>query len=297
MARLLLVDGHSFAYRAFFAIRNLNAPDGTPTNAIYGFISMVARIQQQAQPTHLAVVWDGGLDANRMEALPGYKAQRPEMPDALARQIEAIHEFERAAGMVGIKRVGVEADDLIAGFARRAVAHGMSVVIASPDKDFFQLVSDRIGLLNPADKTGTLWGAAEVIAKTGVRPDQIVDWLSLVGDSVDNIGGVVGVGPKTAARLLQEFGSVAEIYRNLERVGSEKLRAALLTAEAAVHRNQEIVRLREDLGSEVPLEAFVAAPGNPSVLGELFQRWGFRSLLAGLNLKGKSQPDLFTDVS
>jgi DNA polymerase-1 len=293
MSTLLLIDGHAFAYRAFYAIRNLNAPDGQPTNAIYGFISMVSRMRQRTQPTHLAVVWDGGLDEKRVGALPAYKAQRPEMPEELSQQIEAIHEYERAAGLGSIVREGMEADDLIAGLARRALEQGMSVVVASPDKDFFQLVSDRLRLLNPADKTGALWGDAEVLAKTGVRPAQIVDWLSLLGDVVDNIGGVPGVGPKTAARLLQEFGSVDEIYRQLDRVSSEKLRSALAAAESVVRRNQGVVRLREDLDVGVTVASLVPAAADAPALGALFSRWGFRSFFAELKLASAGQTDLF----
>lgn len=297
MSTLLLIDGHAFAYRAFYAIRNLSAPDGTPTNGIYGFISMVSRLRQKVQPTHLAVVWDGGLDEGRMESLPAYKAQRPEMPDDLSGQIEAIHEYQRAAGLVGIQRAGVEADDLIAGLARRGVAAGLAVVIASSDKDFFQLVSDRVGLLNPADKTGAIWREAEVVAKTGVRPAQIVDWLSLLGDVVDNIDGVPGVGPKTAARLLQEFGTIEGIYRQLDQVSSEKLRAALAAAEPVVRRNQRIVRLRDELDAGVEIGALVPTAGDPPALGGLFRRWGFRSLLAELKLAPSEQADLFAAPS
>jgi DNA polymerase-1 len=144
----------------------------------------------------------------------------------------------------------VEADDYIACLARRASDAGMTVVIASSDKDFMQLVSARVGLLNPNDKSGTVWTDGQVRAKAGVEPSQIVDWLSLMGDSVDNIPGVPGVGPKTAAELLKQFGSVAALYGRLDEVKSEKLRAALRGAADAVRRNRELVRLRDDLPCE-----------------------------------------------
>src|SRR5205823_58036 len=144
-------------------------------------------------------------------------------------------------------RDGVEADDYIACVARHAAAAGMTVVIASSDKDFMQLVSGRVGLFNPHDKTETIWTDEQVRAKTGVEPSQIVDWLSLIGDSVDNISGVPGVGPKTAADLLQQFVSVAAIYQRLADVRSERLRASLQAAAEVVRRNQGLIRLRDDL--------------------------------------------------
>src|SRR5271156_3580187 len=219
--RLLIVDGHAFAYRAFFAIRSLSAPDGAATNAIYGFIRMLGRMQPKVRPSHLAVVWDGGLAAERMTLLPEYKAQRPEMPRDLEKQLDQIVAYLHAAGIVSVLQDSCEADDIIAALTRQAVAHGLEVVIASSDKDFMQLVSPEVHLLNPQDKTDTLWGAEEVRAKTGVEPTQIVDWLSLTGDAVDNIPGVTGVGPKTATELLRQFGSIDSLYSRLEEVRSD----------------------------------------------------------------------------
>src|SRR5689334_6865172 len=151
-ARLLIVDGHAYAYRAFHAIRSLNAPDGSPTNAIYGFIKMLSKMQGTLQPTHQRVVWDGGLCAERMKALPEYKSQRPPMPDGLERQLPEIEAYLEAANVPSFMNEGVEADDWIASQAHRAQDAGVEVVIASADKDFLQLVSPRVGLLNPNDK-------------------------------------------------------------------------------------------------------------------------------------------------
>lgn len=280
MKRLLIVDGHAYAYRAFHAIRELRSPAGQPTNAIYGFIKMLGKLRGTVQPTHLMVVWDGGLSAERVAALPAYKAQRPVMPEDLATQIDGINEYLAAAGVAWFCGEGIEADDYIAGLAVRAVAAGLEVVIASSDKDFMQLVGAGIGLLNPNDKSEKVWGAAQVREKTGVEASQIVDWLSLVGDSVDNIPGVPGVGPKTAADLLGQFGSIASLYERLAEVRSPRIRGALASAAAAVRRNQELVRLRDDLpGAFDPAELVERAPRN-EVLAGLFRRWGFRGMLA-----------------
>jgi DNA polymerase-1 len=280
--RLLIVDGHAYAYRAFHAIRGLRSPAGAPTNAIYGFVKMLAKMRAVVGPTHLMVVWDGGLSAERTAVLPEYKAQRPEMPDDLKPQLDEIASYLKAAGVASFCRDGVEADDYIACLARRAADAGMAAVIASADKDFMQLVSARVGLLNPGDKSETVWTDAQVRAKTGVAPSQIVDWLSLMGDSVDNIPGVSGIGPKTAADLLNQFGSVAELFRRLDEVKSEKVRGALRGSADAVRRNRELVRLRDDLPCDFSAAELAEKPADAGRLRELFARWGFKGMLAAL---------------
>jgi DNA polymerase-1 len=191
--RLLIIDGHAFAYRAFYGIRGLTSPAGRPTNAIYGFISMLAKLEAQVLPTHAVVVWDGGLDAGRVESLDDYKGQRDPMPDDMEVQLDSMVEYLEAEGWASVCDDGVEADDRIGQLAKRAEGEGYEVAIASSDKDFLQLINDRVKMWNPADKSGVPMDAEAVVAKTGVRPEQIVDWLSLVGDAADNIPGVPGV--------------------------------------------------------------------------------------------------------
>jgi DNA polymerase-1 len=286
---LLIIDGHAYAYRAFHAIRHLRSPSGQPTNAIYGFVKMLAKMRATVEPTHLIVVWDGGLSAVRMAALPEYKAHRPEMPDDLKPQLDEIAGYLGAAGVASFCRDGVEADDYIACLARRAAGAGMMVVIASSDKDFMQLVSPQVGLLNPNDKSEAIWTDEQVRAKTGVEPAQIVDWLSLMGDSVDNIRGVPGVGPKTAADLLKQFGSVENLFHRLDEVKSERLRAALRDSTAAVRRNRELVRLH-DLPCDFSSDELAPKPADAGRLRELYRRWGFKGMLAALEeLSGERQ--------
>ena len=291
--KLLLVDGHAYGYRGFHAIRQLNAPDGSPTNAIFGFIKMLGKMRTIIAPSHLAVIWDGGLYADRVAAHPEYKAQRPPMPEGLARQLDGIVEYLGAAGIPSWCRDGVEADDWIAAAARRGADEGASVVIASSDKDFMQLVTPQIGLLNPNDKTDRVWTSDEVMVKTGVRPEQIVDWLSLIGDSVDNIPGVPGVGPKTATELLRRFGSADALYQHLNEIVSERLRQNLTVSRGVVQRNQELIRLRDDVGA--PFRLTDAVPGREDTgrLIGLFERWGFRSMRQELEARsGPTQGEL-----
>jgi DNA polymerase-1 len=279
----MIVDGHAYAYRAFHAIRGLRSPSGVATNAIYGFVKMLAKMRAAVRPTHLIVVWDGGLSATRMAALPEYKAHRPEMPDDLKPQLDEIVSYLKAAGIASFCRDGVEADDYIACLARRASDAGMTVVIASSDKDFMQLVSARVGLLNPNDKSETVWTDEQVRAKSGVDSSQIVDWLSLMGDAVDNIPGVPGVGPKTAADLLKQFGSVAELFQRLDEVKSEKIRGALRGSVEAVRRNLTLVRLQDDLPCDFSPAELAGKPADAGRLRELFARWGFNGMLAALD--------------
>ena len=280
--RLLIVDGHHFAYRAFYAIRSMNAPDGFPTNAIYGFIKTLERMRERVKPTHIAVIWDGGLDEERLESLEDYKAERDPMPDDMEIQLDGIVQWLEATGIFTWCQDGVEADDIIGTLAWQAEADGFTIVIASADKDFFQLINPNIRVLNPNDKTGTLWGDSQVEAKTGVLPHQIIDWISLMGDSVDGIPGVQGVGSKTAAKLLSEHGTVGAIYEKLNSIASEKLRNRLAEAENDVRRNQKLVGLKKIPQWDESLSDLRPKPRDVAALEGLYRKWNFKSKLEEL---------------
>jgi len=291
--QLLLVDGHCYAYRAFFGMAPLSSPSGQPTNAIYGFIRMLSRMQARLRPSHLLVVWDGGLAQERQALLPEYKSQRAEMPAGLRLQLDDIMQYLRAACIASWVKEGCEADDCIAATAAQAVEAGLPVVIASSDKDFMQLVSDQVKLLVPHDKSEVLWDTAQVVLKTGVRPAQIVDWLSLTGDAVDNIPGVRGVGPKTAANLMRQFGSVEVLYRSLKELKSDRLRSGLLAAEDQVRRNQQLVGLKKDMSPAFSLEELAVKESDAEELRRLYSGWGFKNLLASLEETLLRTGDLF----
>lgn len=240
--RLLLVDGLAGAYRFFYAIRGLTTAAGEPTNAVYGFVRMMQQLARTWNPTHWAVVFDGGTPPARLALVPEYKANRKPMPDALRAQLPILNAYLDAAGIPGVRLDACEADDVIATLARRAADAGCDVRIATGDKDLFQLVDDHVRIVSMAGETKIMDEAA-VQEKTGVPPSNIPDWLALTGDNADNIKGVPGIGPKTAAKLLCEFGGLQQVYARLDEVQSQKVRQVLDANRNIVERNLKMVRL------------------------------------------------------
>lgn len=283
--KLLLVDAFSLIYRAFYAIRELNAPDGSPVNALFGFTKMVRKLLATHAPTHAAVAFDRGAPRRRLSVLPSYKEQRPPTPPALEAQLDGIREVLEAMRLFVAEIEGEEADDIIATLAVRAAANQFEVLIASQDKDFVQIVGPCIRLLRPDREETVAVGPEEVRRQFGVKPEQFVDYLSLVGDAVDNIPGVPGIGPKTAAELLRQHGSLDELLAHPERVQKPKLRGVLVEAAARLRQNRELIRLETNLELPWPLEAMQLRAANEERLRELFARYGFRSLLAELDNK------------
>lgn len=284
--RLLLVDGHYYAYRSFFAIQGLKNSKGEPTNAVFGFVKALRKMLADLKPDLVGVVWDAGLPERRMELLPSYKQQREETPDDLDVQFPVIEEAVASLGAHNLSLKGHEADDLIAAYAAAARKERADIVIATNDKDIYALVDarTRIYSTNKSDvgesKEGfALLGNTEVEAKWGVPPEKIPDVLALTGDAVDNIPGVEGVGPKTAAKLVLEHGSVAALLDKPAAIKNEKLRAKLEASAARVRDNMELVRLDEDLPLPVPLEDLKVAPDFAAVAA-LAKKCEFRSLLA-----------------
>jgi len=274
----LIVDAMALAYRAFHAIPPLHAPDGTPTNMLLGFAKALRHLQERFKPTHLVVISDGGLPAHRMELLPSYKAQRAPMPDELKRQLPFLDAFLDAARIVRLRLDGEEADDVMATLARAAEQRRYRVVMASNDKDLFQLLTDRVSMVAPV-KDALLMGPAEVEAKIGVPPSLVPAWLSLTGDAVDNIPGVPGIGPKTAAKLLQEHGSLDSLLANLAQVKGERMQSALRESADAIRRNLAMVTLHTDVPGLPDLDALRLQPPDVPALQALQSRLGMTSLV------------------
>ena len=211
---LYLVDGSGFIFRAFHALPLMTRPDGTPVNAVLGFTNMLMKLLAEMRAEALAVVFDAKRETFRNQIYPAYKATRPEPPEELKPQFALIREATAAFNVPALELEGFEADDLIATYARLARAEGRAVTIVSSDKDLMQLVRPGVSLYDPLKYRPI--GPAEVIEKFGVPPERIVDYLALVGDAVDNVPGVDKVGPKTAAKLIQQYGSLDEVMAHAD---------------------------------------------------------------------------------
>ncbi len=279
--RLLILDGHNIVYRSFFAIPRLAAPDGRPSNALFGFLRAFQVLCKDSSPSHVCVVFDGGLPAERLGRLESYKAQRPPMPEDLRSQIPAIESWLACIRVCTLRLEGEEADDMIASLATRAAVDGAEVRIASNDKDLYQLVSNTIRLVSPSIAPDLI-GPEEVVRRTGVPPEHVTEWLALTGDASDNIPGVPGIGPKTAARLLTDFGSLDALWNRLEMVRPERIRRLLSDHRVTVERNLALMTLRRDLPLPMDWRSCVLSAPDVEHLRAFYQEWGFQSLLRGL---------------
>src|ERR1700680_1897598 len=283
---LVLVDGSSYVYRAFHALPPLSNSRGEPTGAVLGVLNMLLKFLKDYQPRRIAVVFDAPGKTFRDELFAEYKAQRPSMPDDLRAQIEPLLQMIRAQGLPLLRVPGVEADDVIGTLARRAAQLGQTVLISTGDKDMAQLVDGSITLINTMNNA--VLDRDGVKAKFDVYPEQIVDYLALVGDSSDNIPGIDKVGPKPAAKLLSQYGTLDVLIRRIDeiegRVG-ENLRAGLATLELS----RSLARLRTDL--QLPLRPEELRPGAPNLpeLRALYERYELRSLLRQLDGGGSAE--------
>jgi DNA polymerase-1 len=294
--KLLLIDGHYYVYRSFFAIRELSNSRGEPTNAIYGFIKTVRRMVKDLAPDLAAVIWDNGMPKRRTELQPAYKQTRTEMPDLMRPQLEVIQRLVPLLGFASLSLPDTEADDLMASYTCAARRRGDEVVLATNDKDLFQLVDDRVkvystnkaDLATPKDAFALL-GEESVMRKWGVSAGKIGEVLSLIGDSVDNIPGVPGLGGKGAASLLSAHGSLDAIFSNLEAVKNERVREKLRAAREQIEQNREMVRLDLDLDLPQPLEELRLTPDYPALIKEL-EHCEFNSLLLEIKAEAAALP-------
>ncbi len=272
-APLLLVDANSFFYRAFHAVPMLNAPDGTPVNAIHGVLSMLSTLIHDYQPSGVAIIFDARGKNFRHDLFPDYKAHRSPMPDALRAQIEPLHNLIKLMGLPLLVVPGIEADDVIATLATQASANNQEVVIATSDKDLCQLVNDKVRIIDTMKNI--LLTPNRVVDKMGVPPELVVDYLTLVGDKSDNIPGVAGVGEKTAAKLLRTHGTLTGIVAAMQGQRTRTAQA-ILAAAPQFPLIQELVITKRDC--ELPLQWNELTPA-PVKLDE------FTAELTRLNLK------------
>jgi len=284
--KLLLIDGHYYVYRSFFAIPNLSNSRGEPTNAIFGFTKTLRLMLKHLQPELGAVVWDEGVPQRRVEMQPAYKETRKEMPTPMIPQLEFIQEtLTPRLGFKNISLPNTEADDLMGCYAIAACKRsGMEVVLATNDKDLYQLVGPcvkiyttaKADLASPKDAFALL-GEDQVTAKWDVSPKLIGDVLALTGDSVDNIPGV-GLGRKTAAALIREHGSLGALLANIDKVKNQRTREKLANAHDQILQNRKMVDLDCHLELPVAIDDLRIEPDYPKLIAAL-EKCEFKSLL------------------
>jgi DNA polymerase-1 len=249
--RIIIIDGSALFYRAFYAVRELRNSRGQPTNAVFGFVNILRKIMNDFSPQYMAVCLDAGKDTRRKEKYAEYKSHRPSMPEALLAQVPVIREVIQAYGIPVFEMPSFEADDVMATLADHLSGLGHEVVIVTDDKDMFQMVNERIRILS--SRKDVLMGVREAQERLGFPPARIVDFIALAGDQSDNIPGVEGVGEVTARKLLSEFGSLENIYRNLDAV-SRKLRDRLVAGRGSAELSHELATLDR----KVPLDCSLA---------------------------------------
>ncbi|OYZ54876.1 MAG: DNA polymerase I, partial [Hydrogenophilales bacterium 16-61-112] len=284
---LLLVDGSSYLYRAFHALPDLRNAAGEPTNAIKGVLSMLRRLQKDYAADYIACVFDAKGKTFRDELYPAYKEHRPSMPDDLRCQIEPLHELIRAEGWPLVVIDGVEADDVIGTLVVEAARHNVRSIVSTGDKDMAQLVNDHVTLVNTmSEETLDIPG---VNAKFGVPPERIVDYLTLIGDTVDNVPGVAKVGPKTAVKWLAEFGTLDNLVAHADAVKGvvgENLRAALDWLPQA----RVLITIKTDVALPFALDALTLQARDTAAQRALFERFGFRAWLRELDAAATDLP-------
>jgi len=279
---LFLIDTTAFCYRAFYALSGLATSAGQPTNAVYGFLNILNKILKVQKPDYLICCFDVSRDTFRVKKFAEYKMQRPAMPDGLSSQIPIIKEIIEAYGIPIFEKEGFEADDVIAELARFGAAKSMRVTIVSADKDILQLVDKHTEVFNPHKDNGVVYDLAKVKERFGVKPERIVDIIALTGDNADNIPGVPGIGEKTAARLILDYGSLDKMLKNLSKVQPEKIKQAIFGHLKQIKLNKELINLHERLGLKLDLKKAKLKSPDYAKLSRIFKKLEFKSLLQDL---------------
>lgn len=282
--KLLLVDGSYYAYRSFFAIREMEWGGDMANNAVFGFAHDLRRMLERTKPDMACVLWDGGLPERRTSILPGYKQQRDSMPDDLKRQLPTIREMTDAMGVRNVRVSGEEADDLVASYTKKAAGMGCEVLIGTNDKDIFQLACEKVAIYSTAKKhlreneAWRLLRGTDVEEVWGVAPDRIVDVLALMGDSSDNIPGITGIGPKTAVKLVKAAGNLRALMEEPQKYANERFSALIREGKEALERNLSLVSLKDDLELPEAVENLKVSP-RYGELAEMAKGLGFNSIV------------------
>ncbi len=276
--KLYLIDGNSFCYRAYYAIKILSNSKGFPTNAVYGFISMLRKIIQENQPDYIGVCFDMGKETFRHKKYGEYKIQRKPMPDELVQQMPVIKEVVKAYNIAIYEKSGFEADDLIGTLSKAAADKGIDTFIVTGDKDAFQLVDKSIKIYS-THKDGLIYDENEVINKYGVKPDQVVDMMALMGDTSDNIPGVKGIGEKTASELISKFGTLDNLYKNIDEVKSNAQKALLEKYKEQAYLSMELATIDTEVPLTIDFLKLQLQQPDKNRLYEIFKEMEFKSLI------------------
>ena len=277
---IYLIDGSSYIHRAYHATGGLSNSKGFPTGAVFGFTNMIVKTLKEKSPEHIVVVFDAKGPTFRHEKYEAYKANRPSMPEDLRLQIPWIHKVVDAYSLPALSLEGFEADDIIATITREAREQGWSVIVVSGDKDLTQLVGEGVVMWDP--QRDIVYDPEGVKKKYGVPPDKVLDFLALMGDSSDNIPGVPGVGEKTAARLIDQFGSLEGVYAGLEQITQKKMKESLAANKDQAFLSRDLVRLDDRVLLDRSLEDLAVAESDSTKLREIFKEMEFKRLLSEL---------------
>jgi len=276
--KLIIIDGYGFLFRAYFSMPPLTTPEGAPIGAIYGFCSMLLRVMNEMQYTHIVVALDSGAKTFRNEIYPEYKANRAAAPDDLIPQFPEIRRAIESFNIVALEQIGFEADDIIATLTKRARAEDYDVTIISTDKDLMQLIDSNVKMFDGLKNKNI--GENEVFEKFGVKPNQVRDVLSLMGDSSDNIPGVKGIGPKGAAELINQFGDFKNLMSSLDKVQKPRLKLTLEENIKLAELSYELVTLVENIEIPIKIDDLKAKIPSRKIVTEFFNELGFKTLLA-----------------
>lgn len=280
MKQLLIIDGNALLHRAYHALPDFKSKEGVPTNAVYGFATMLHRVIQDFHPSHVAVCFDTKEPTFRDEMYEEYRAHRPEPDKELVNQFPIARDFLTSAGIKYYEKDGFEADDVIATLTSSVRSDDFSVVILTGDKDIFQLVDEKVSVLTPGIgySKSTLYDREGVIKKFGLPPEKIADYKALVGDPSDNYKGVRGIGPKTAVQLIKTYGSIDEMYKHIDEIESEKIKTLLKNEKKNATISKKLAVLKEDVkGLNFSVEETSFSDYNEK-LKDFFTEYQFSSL-------------------
>lgn len=290
MDRLVIFDGNAIMHRAYHALPPLNARNGEPVNAVYGLVSMLLKVVQDVEPTHIVFAFDRPEPTFRKKILASYQSQRPDMEEELSSQFKLAHDVVRAFGIPVYDKAGFEADDVIGSIAKKVKDKEINTLVVTGDRDMLQLVDEKSGTFLYMPLKGLSdaikFGAKETSERLGVPPEQVIDYKALVGDASDNYKGVPGIGPKTATQLLKDFGTLDNIYANINKL-PEKLKEKLETYKDSAYQSQLLAKIVTDVDIDFDLEKAQNWQFDSDEALRIFDEIGFKTLKNRIKQAGK----------